>query len=201
MAAALEGADSAVRFSSEEERKQVLALVERIDYDGATGQLTIHWKAASGRAALVRTLHFRTGRCGRKRLSDEVRPAEESAAESVPRLARLMALALRLEGLVRDGRVSDYAGPPFVWCPARLGHVSRARLSQILGLVLLAPDIQEQLLFLSTGRNGRLPLSERRLRPIAAEPDWRRQRRLWRRLAVPVPNGRPRHDPTRDARI
>lgn len=53
-----------------------------------------------------------------------------------------MALALRFEGYVRGGGVSDYAGV------ARLGHVSRARISQIMSLPHLAPDIQEALLFL-----------------------------------------------------
>ena len=84
-----------------------------------------------------------------------------------------MALARRLEGLVRDGRVNDYAEL------ARLGYVSRARLSQILSLTLLAPDIQEALLFLPAGTGH---LTERRLRPIAGEPDWNRQRRLWQQV-------------------
>jgi hypothetical protein len=55
----------------------------------------------------------------------------------VPRVSRLLALALRLDRLVHAGAIADYA------TLARLGHVSRARVSQILGLVLLAPDIQE----------------------------------------------------------
>ncbi len=190
-AAALEDAENAVRLSPEEERKQVGQLVERVEYDPASGQLTIHWNEATGRETLIRKLHFRTGRHGRKQLSDEAPPAEQSATESVPRLARLMALALRLEGLVRDGRVSDYAEL------ARLGRVSRARLSQILSLVLLAPDIQERLLFLPGGPSGRMLLTERQLRPIAAEPDWQRQRRLWQRLPVPRPGNGQSAEPAR----
>ena len=166
-------------------------LVERIEYDAASSQLTIHWNEATGRETLIRKLHFRTGRHGRKQLSDEAPPAEQSATESVPRLARLMALALRLEGLVRDGRVSDYAEL------ARLGRVSRARLSQILSLVLLAPDIQERLLLLPGGPSGRGTLTERQLRPIAAEPDWQRQRRLWQRLPVPRPGNGQSAEPAR----
>jgi hypothetical protein len=60
----------------------------------------------------------------------------------VPRVSRLMALAIRFDGLVRSGAVADYAAL------ADLGHVSRARISQIMNLLLLAPDIQEQILFL-----------------------------------------------------
>ena len=60
-----------------------------------------------------------------------------------------MALALRLDHLVRTGAIADYA------TLARLGHVSRARVSQILSLLLLAPDIQETLLFLPPTEPGR----------------------------------------------
>jgi hypothetical protein len=58
-------------------------------------------------------------------------------------------LTLRLDKLVRTGAIADYA------TLARLGHVSRARVSQILSLLLLAPDIQETLLFLSPTERGR----------------------------------------------
>ncbi len=65
---------------------------------------------------------------------------------------------------------------------ARLAHVSRARITQITNLTLLAPDIQEAVLFLPPVRQGPDPLSERNLRPIVAEPDWTRQRSLWAAL-------------------
>ncbi len=71
----------------------------------------------------------------------------------MPRVARLMALALRFEQLIREGVVADYAEL------ARLGHVTRARVTQIMNLLHLAPDIQEQvLLFLSAVERGRDPL-------------------------------------------
>ena len=63
-------------------------------------------------------------------------------AGRVPRVARLMALALRLDELVRTGQVASYSAL------ASLGHVTRARICQILNLIQLAPDIQEALLFL-----------------------------------------------------
>ncbi len=66
---------------------------------------------------------------------------------------------------------------------ADLGHVTRARLTQIMNLRFLAPDIQEAILFLDPVTSGRDPITERHLRPIAAEPGWRNQRRAWRRLA------------------
>src|SRR5450756_479212 len=69
----------------------------------------------------------------------------------VPRVARLLALAHRLERLVRTGVVKDYAEA------ARLGHVTRARISQIMSLLYLAPDIQETILLLPRIERGRDP--------------------------------------------
>jgi len=62
---------------------------------------------------------------------------------------------------------------------ARVGHVTRARVTQILNLLNLAPDIQEAILFLPRIEKGRAQVTERDLRPIAAMPDWRAQRRMW----------------------
>jgi hypothetical protein len=94
----------------------------------------------------------------------------------VPRVARLMALAVRFDALIRAGTVKNQAEL------ARLGQVSRARISQILSLLLLAPDIQEALLFLPAVRRGRAPILLCHLWPIAANPDWARQRQQWRVL-------------------
>lgn len=66
---------------------------------------------------------------------------------------------------------------------ARLGHVSRARLTQIMNLLLLAPNIQESILHLSLVERGPNPLSEKQLRPIAAIPDWQKQRRDWKAVS------------------
>jgi hypothetical protein len=85
-----------------------------------------------------------------------------------------MALAIRFEQMVRGGMVPNYAEL------ARLGHVTRARLSQIMNLLQLAPDIQEAILFLPRTLGGAAPIHERDLRPMTAMLDWRRQRRMWR---------------------
>ena len=91
----------------------------------------------------------------------------------VPRVARLMALAIRFQQLLRQRVVADYAAL------ARLGHVSRARVTQIMNLLCLAPDLEETLLFLPSTERGRDPIILRDLQPIAAVLDWREQRRLW----------------------
>jgi hypothetical protein len=94
----------------------------------------------------------------------------------VPRVSRLMALALRLDELVRTRQVASYSAL------ASLGHVTRARISQIMNLVHLAPDLQEALLFLPLTVNGRDAIILADVQPIAAACDWRKQRRLWRQL-------------------
>jgi hypothetical protein len=61
----------------------------------------------------------------------------------------LLALAVRFEGLLREGTVWDYAEL------ARLGGVSRARMTQIMSLRNLAPVIQERILGLpNTGAHA-----------------------------------------------
>ena len=120
----------------------------------------------SAKLTVTRPFHVR----GRR----ELEQGEARAAARVPRVSRLMALAIRFDGLIRDGLVADQAEL------ARLGHVTRARLTQIMNLLNLAPDIQEEVLFLSPTERGRDPLSERDCRPIAAELNWRKQRRMWR---------------------
>jgi hypothetical protein len=94
----------------------------------------------------------------------------------VPRIARLLALAHKFEGLLRQGIVRDYV------TLARLGHVSRARITQILNLLHLAPDIQEEILFLPQTVHGRDPIRMHHLQPIAQTLEWPRQRALWRKL-------------------
>jgi len=93
----------------------------------------------------------------------------------VPRVARLMALAIRFDALVREGTVSTQADL------ATVGHVTRARVTQIMNLLHLAPDLQEAILDLPPVRAGRDPITEHDLRSIAAEVEWAAQRNLWRR--------------------
>jgi hypothetical protein len=52
-------------------------------------------------------------------------------------------------------------------------------MTQIMNLLHLAPDIQEELLFLPRVTTGKDPITERDLRPIVAEVDWGAQREMW----------------------
>jgi len=96
----------------------------------------------------------------------------------VPRVARLMALALGCEGLLWTGAVENQSEI------ARLGHMTRARVSQILNLLNLVPEIQEELLFLSRTLAGRDPIILRQLLPIASTMDWAKQRRMWEEILL-----------------
>ena len=90
------------------------------------------------------------------------------------RIARILALAHRLDELVRSGAVRDHEEL------ARLGHVSPARICQFMTLLHLAPAIQEYLLFLTTGEE--MSVTEPVLRKIAREPRWDRQRAVFQSL-------------------
>ena len=110
---------------------------------------------------------------GRRKSAHAGSGRAESSTGRVPRVARLMALAIRFDQLIRDGVVSDQADL------ARIGHVSRARLTQIMNLLNLAPGIQEEILFLPPTARGRDSVTERELRPITANTGWSKQRRMW----------------------
>ena len=89
----------------------------------------------------------------------------------VPRISRLMALAIRMERLVREGTVDSYSEL------AAAGRISHARMSQILRLSELAPSIQEQLLFLPPTMKGTDVVTERDLREVVRVIDWDSQRK------------------------
>jgi hypothetical protein len=97
----------------------------------------------------------------------------------LPRITRYMALAIYYEDLIRQGHVYDYAEI------ATLGHVTRARVTQIMNLRLLAKDIQEQLLTMPRLLNGRDTLCLRSLQTLSVEPCWKKQRIAWSQLYCP----------------
>ncbi len=101
------------------------------------------------------------------------KPVEIPAPCRIPRVARLMALAIRCDGLLRSGAVPDATAL------ARLGHVTQPRITQILNLTLLAPDIQEALLDLPPTQTGKAVVKEKHLRHLAGLIHWEAQRAAW----------------------
>ena len=165
-------------------------LIERVDYDGAVGSVEIafHQNGMKMLAAEVTThggdggmtkgmtvkrqFDVRRGRSNRRQDRPAAKP--KIAAGCVPRISRLMALAIRFDELVQDGVVENLAKL------ARLGHVTRARLTQISNLRNLRTDIQEDLLYLFFANGRRDRISERTLRCITAELDWQKRRQARR---------------------
>jgi hypothetical protein len=89
-----------------------------------------------------------------------------------------MALAIRFGELMRSDEVTSYAEL------ARMGRVTRARMTQVMSLLSLASDIQEEILFLPPTRKGRDRVQLRHVLPIAALSDWREQRVRWKNLSA-----------------
>jgi hypothetical protein len=122
-------------------------------------------------------IHFYRRDHGRKVLqAGEESPQPTIEPGRVPRVSRLLALAHRFDALIKAGEVAGYSEL------AKLGHVTPARVSQVMSLLNLAPDIQEDVLFLPRTQRGRDSVVLRDLLPIAAVMGWRQQRKLWQQL-------------------
>ena len=126
----------------------------------------------SGNQEMTYALDFRANKRSQRAANFHRSPDSHAASFSIPRIARLMALAIRFDRLLRAEKFRDYAEL------ARLGRVTRARITQIMKLLNLAPDIQEQILFLPTLKG----LNERNLRPIVSRIDWTQQRRMFQKI-------------------
>lgn len=127
-----------------------------------------------------RKVHFVHRDHGRKTIVDASRPADQAKPGRIPRISRLMALAIRFDRLIREGKVTGLSEL------ALLAHVTQPRMTQIMNLNHLAPDIQEALLFLPKVTCGRDSVHEKSLRPLTAIPNWHRQRRKWSALGRAV---------------
>ena len=121
--------------------------------------------------------HLGSGRAGHKRIRKGRAPKKpKEDVPRIPRVARLLALAHHFDELLRADVVHDYAEI------ARLMGVSRAHVTHIMDLLFLAPDIQEEMLFSTTGPEGGAFASPRRVRCVSGEAAWDRQRELWHSL-------------------
>ncbi len=108
--------------------------------------------------------------------SKSPRRATQAATGRVPRIARLLAQAHRIDRMIREGELRDLADA------AREIGVTRARMTQIMNLLLLAPEIQEAILALPPTLAGRDSITERTLRQVVVECSWEDQRRLWKQI-------------------
>lgn len=121
-------------------------------------------------------LEFKSGKRTAKTIVEAGTQPEQPTPARLPRITKMMALAIRLDCLIKSGQVADQAEL------ARVGHVSRARLTQILDLTLLAPYIQEDILHLGSSDTVDTTISERDLRTISHATCWNRQCKMWNTL-------------------
>lgn len=126
--------------------------------------------------SIHRKIHFSMGSKGRQEIKPGPARIRDTANGRIPRIARLMALAVRFDQMIADGLVCDQAEL------AELGHVSRARVTQIMNLLSLAPEIQEELLHWPPIVSGKDPMVESHLRSLTRELLWTKQRVLWNQL-------------------
>ena len=140
--------------------------IQRIEYEWMSHRVTVGLKEGT-RLEYEMTMPNRPGANGGQREADRGR---------VPRVSRLMALAIRFERLIREGEIPNHRAL------AEAGQISRARLSQVMRLTDLAPSIQEELLFLPKTIAGPDRITEQALRKIASSLDWDWQRKQFAAL-------------------
>lgn len=117
--------------------------------------------------------HSRRARTLEERLGPAKSPEPPQAGPRIPRITRLMALAIKLQEMIDRGEIRDYVDI------ARLGYITRARASQIMNLTLLAPDIQEALLHAAED----ISVTEHDVRLAVRRVDWQEQRRIWANIS------------------
>lgn len=101
---------------------------------------------------------------------------KEESVGRLPRITKLMALALRYERLIREGHVKNHADL------ARLGGCTRAHINHVMGLLNLAPDIIEEILDMPRIYKGKDPIRPEGVYDIASEKLWDDQRKRWKEL-------------------
>ena len=117
--------------------------------------------------------HTRRARSMEDRLGPAGPPEARKPGPRIPHITRLMALAIKLQGMIDRGEIQDYVDI------ARLGYISRARASQIMNLTLLAPDIQEALVEPPPDLVFGPGATEHDLRMITRHSLWIEQRKVW----------------------
>jgi hypothetical protein len=126
------------------------------------------------RVTINRPFHVAIKRSGTKQIQSGA--IVLTPAGRVPRISRLLALAHHCFRLVQSGAIINQSELAY------FGQISTTRMTQVMWLDNLAPDIQEDILFLPRTTQGRDAIKEADIRPIAKTLDWNKQRQMWRDL-------------------
>lgn len=105
---------------------------------------------------------------------------EPTRARKPATIALTVALAHHTDRSIRAGRFEDRNAA------ARMLGISKPRMTQVMLLLMLAPDLQERLLFLQQTAQGSDPVTEAAIRPLAMTRSWAAQRALWDRDIAPM---------------
>ena len=90
-------------------------------------------------------------------------------------VAQMLAFAHRVEAEIAEGLLPDRSAA------SRHYGISTGRISQIMNLLQLSPDIQEAVLWLEAV-DGREPMTGQALEELAVIEAWSEQRKGWHRL-------------------
>jgi len=85
-------------------------------------------------------------------------------------------LAYQVEQIISEGRAKDFTQA------SRWLNITKARLSQIMGLLNLAPSIQEEILLNDSDKLRKITVQD--ILPITAESDWDQQISLWKAILI-----------------
>ena len=116
------------------------------------------------------------GEAHKRRDAAKAKRERLSQSGRIPRISKLVALATRMQSMLDSGQVESFQQL------AELGRISQPRMTQIMSLLLLAPDIQEELLYLPEVLQGKAAIHEKLLRPLTTEKEWKLQRKMWGRI-------------------
>jgi hypothetical protein len=116
-------------------------------------------------------IQFKCETAGKRRITTK-QPVSIQQPGRIPRISKLMALAIRYDGMLKNGEAADQS------TLADLLQITQPRMTQIMNLLHLAPDIQEELLHLPPVDHGRDQIHERMLRPLTTINSWQAQRKL-----------------------
>ena len=133
----------------------------------------------TGKLTVSRKFHIAREGLGRKRFREGKEAAKP--AGRVQRVSRLMALAIECDRLISGGMIKNQSEL------AHYAQVTTARMTHIMWLTNLAPEIQEAILFLPRVESGPDTMKEIEVRRIARVLDWGVQRGWWRELAPRFP--------------
>ncbi|MEQ9205892.1 MAG: hypothetical protein RLN78_00835 [Phycisphaerales bacterium] len=128
------------------------------------------------RVSVTRMVQFAIKGRRKRVVDDEDGEISARATGRVPRVSKLMALAIRYDGLLRDGTVQNQTEL------AHLAQVTQPRMTQIMNLLHLSPVIQEEILMLPAQERGRDRITERDLRPLTRVHSWEVQLYRWNNM-------------------